>query len=245
MFLNILSFFHKKVLFINIWSGTPEMHCHVLPGIDDGPKNKIESLNLLEKYAQLGCKRIIATPHTMNGIYNNTIHSIKKAFESVPNIPEIKLTYSSEYMLDDNFNNLLEEDLIIPLKDKYILIEMSYMRPPENLYELIYKLKSKGYMPILAHPERYKYYHDKYHIYSELKRKGCLLQLNALALTPHYGNSCQRVAFKLLKEGLYDFIGVDAHKIDHLEKIETMKLSKQYKNRLTDICSKTTKVFSS
>lgn len=240
----MLGLFNKKVLFIDIWSGTPEMHCHVLPGIDDGAKNPTDSTDLLKKYAQLGCNRVIATPHTMNGIYNNTIHSIKKAYESVPNIPEIELTYSSEYMLDDNFIKLLEEELIIPLKDKFVLIEISYFQPPENLYDMIFKLVSKGYRPILAHPERYAYYHHKYHIYSKLKEKGCLLQLNALSLTPYYGDSCQKIAFKLLQEGHYDFVGVDAHRMDHLKKLEAIKVPEKYQKKLTELCFNTKKVFS-
>ncbi len=235
--------FKKKILFKDIWSGTPEMHCHVLPGIDDGAKNVNLSEQLLQKYASLGCTKIIATPHTMGGIYNNTPESIKTAFESIVDTSGITLSYSSEYMLDDNFEKLLKEKKLIPLFDKFLLVEMSFFQPPENLYEQLFKIGSQSFIPIMAHPERYAYYHGKYETYIELKKKGCLLQLNALSLTKHYGDFVQKTAFKLLEDGLYDFIGTDTHRIDHLEKIEAMLVPEKYKSELQRICYKTKNVF--
>lgn len=235
--------FKRKILFKEIWSGTPEMHCHILPGIDDGAKNVTLSEQLLQKYASLGCTKIIATPHTMGGIYNNTPESIKNAYKSVNNTFGISLSYSSEYMLDDNFERLLKEENLISLPNNLLLVEMSFFQPPENLYEQLFKIGSKSYIPIMAHPERYAYYHGRYETYSELKKKGCLLQLNALSLTKHYGESVQKVAFKLLEDELYDFIGLDTHRMDHLEKIETMTIPEKYKIELERICAKTKGTF--
>ena len=228
--------FNNKISFLEIWSGTPEMHCHVLPGIDDGAKTPDQSMELLKKYATLGCTKIIATPHTMAGIYDNTPEIIKSAYESISDKQDIALSYSSEYMLDENFSKLLEEDNIIPLYDKYVLVEMSFFQPPENLFEIIYKIGTLGYIPVMAHPERYAYYHKRFDIYQEFKQKGCLLQLNALSLTPHYGEGVQKIAFKLLSENLYDYIGTDTHRIDHLEKVESFKIPKKYQENLQAIC---------
>jgi len=235
--------FKKKILFKDIWSGTPEMHCHVLPGIDDGAKNIQISEQLIEKYASLGCTKIIATPHTMGGIYNNTPESIKDAFKSINNTFGVTLSYSSEYMIDDNFEKLLKEEKLIPLLNKFLLVEMSFFQPPENLYEQLFQIGSKSFIPIIAHPERYSYYHGSYNTYDELKKRGCLLQLNALSLTKHYGDSIQKIAFKLLEDGLYDFIGTDTHRIDHLEKIETMVIPEKYKIELQTLCDKTKDAF--
>ncbi|WP_299764720.1 CpsB/CapC family capsule biosynthesis tyrosine phosphatase [uncultured Dokdonia sp.] len=236
----MLQFFKKKTSFIDIWSGTPEMHCHVLPGIDDGAKDKDMSLIIIEKYKDLGCPNIIATPHTMHGIYDNTPSIIKSAYDSIKEeINDIKLSYSSEYMIDDNFDALLDSKNIIPLHGNYVLIEMSYFQPPENIKEIIFKIGTQGYIPILAHPERYAYYHNKPEIFQDFKSRGCLLQLNALSLSEHYGESCQKIAFKLLKEGAYDFIGIDTHKIEHLNKIERMKLGSAYVSSLKTVCENT------
>lgn len=236
--------FNKKTSFIDIWSGTPEMHCHVLAGIDDGAKTIAQSEELLAKYKSLGCSKVIATPHTMGGIYDNTPKTISQAYESITDTKGIALTYSSEYMLDEVFADYLERKALIPLKDNYVLVEMSFFQPPENLFEQIFKIGTQGYIPVMAHPERYAYYHKRPEIFKEFKKKGCLLQLNALSLSPHYGDAVQKTAHTLLNEGLYDFIGLDTHRIDHLNKIEQMKITDKYSSQLTAVCNKTKGVFS-
>ena len=116
--------------------------------------------------------------------------------------------------------------MLLPLKKNYVLIELSYFQPPINLMETIFKITSKGYVPILAHPERYAFYHKKPAVFKELKAKGCLLQINALSLSTHYGTAVQKKAFQLLEEGMYDYIGTDTHRLEHLEKLAEIKLSK-------------------
>lgn len=235
--------FTKKISFIDIWKGTPEIHCHVLPGIDDGAKTILESEQLLAKYNSLGCTRVIATPHTMGGIYNNTPQSIENAFKEVSNTQNIALSYASEYMLDELFESYLNKKELLPLKGTYLLVEMSFFQPPENLYEQLFRIGTRGYIPIMAHPERYAYYHDRFDVYKEFKRKGCLLQLNALSLSAHYGQNVQKTAFKLLEAGLYDFIGLDTHRLGHLEKIEHLKIPSKYEPLIKAICNKTKGVF--
>ncbi|MEP0266465.1 CpsB/CapC family capsule biosynthesis tyrosine phosphatase [Dokdonia sp.] len=232
-------------MFIDIWRGTPEMHCHILPGIDDGSKDISTSLTLIDKYISLGCSRIIATPHTMHGIYDNTPTTIESSYNSIKNqIPtDVKVSFSSEYMIDDNFDKLLEAKEILPLHKTYVLIEMSYFQPPENIKEQIFKIGTLGYIPVLAHPERYAYYNNKLDVFQDFKSRGCLLQLNALSLSEHYGESCQKAALKLLKDGMYDFIGIDTHRIDHLIKIERMKIENTYIESLKKVCENTSTVF--
>lgn len=240
----MLQFLKKKTSFIDIWSGTPEIHCHVLPGIDDGAKDVEDSLRLLEKYTSLGCNRIVATPHTMSGIYDNTPSTIENSYDLIKNqVDGLQLSFSSEYMIDENFSALLENNSILPLHENYVLIEMSYFQPPENIKEIIFKIGTLGYIPILAHPERYAYYHNKPAIFQDFKSRGCLLQLNALSLSEHYGSACQKIALKLLKEGLYDFIGIDTHRIEHLNKIEGLKIGNAYVSPLKAICEKTKTLF--
>lgn len=241
----MLHFFKKKTSFIDIWSGTPEMHSHVLPGIDDGSKDIKTSQVLIEKYKELGCPHIIATPHTMHGIYDNTPNSIETSYTSIKDkVSGIKLSYSSEYMIDENFGHLLDTRSILPVHGTYILIEMSYFQPPENIKEIIFKIGTLGYIPILAHPERYSYYHNKPEVFKDFKSRGCLLQLNALSLSNHYGKYCQKTAVKLLEESSYDFIGIDTHKIEHLNKIETMNISTSQVRLLEKVCYNTASIFS-
>lgn len=235
--------FSRKTDFLPIWKGTPEIHCHVLPGIDDGSKNAETSHKLLEKYKQLGCHKIVATPHTMSGIYDNTPETIRTAYTSIEVPQGISLSYASEYMIDENFDRLVEEDTLLVLKDSFILVEMSFFQPPENLKEVLYKVCSKGFTPVIAHPERYAYYHQSLSVFEEFTRMGCMLQLNALSLSSHYGEAVQKVAFEMLRNNTYDFIGLDTHRIGHLNKIEVMKIPKKLELQLKTICDNTKKMF--
>jgi protein-tyrosine phosphatase len=94
---------------------------------------------------------------------------------------------------------------------------MSYFSAPINLYDVLFQLQLKGYKPVLAHPERYHFYHTDFKSYYKLKQAGCLFQLNLLSLTDHYGKSVQKTAKKILNEKLYDFVGTDTHHQNHLE----------------------------
>ena len=106
---------------------------------------------------------------------------------------------------------------------------MSYFSPPINLYDILFQLQLKGYKPVLAHPERYNAYHTKYNEFQKLKRAGCLFKLNLLSLTKHYGLGVQKTAEKLLKDNLYDFVGTDAHHLNHLALLQKTGTKKNLK----------------
>ncbi len=233
----MIQFWKPKVFVLDSMEDMPDIHCHVLPGIDDGAANSEQSIALLKKYRDLGFKKIIATPHTMGEVYPNTPDSIAQAYKSIEdNLGAISLSYSSEYMLDENFEKLLASDTLLPLKDNYLLVEMSYFQPPIHLDQLIFKITASGYIPVIAHPERYAFYHKSLSVFDELKRKGCMLQLNALSLSKHYGSSVQKTAFELLGKGTYDFIGTDTHKLSHLEQLSGLQISKKQLPALQLLC---------
>ena len=217
MFFN---FRRKPPLSALIPQGYIDMHCHVLPGIDDGAKNLNESLGVLEGMKDLGFEGVIATPHTMGGVWPNTPQTIESSFNQV-NTANNKaihdLRYSSEYLIDDDFINLMEQGQLMPLKDDLLLVELSYFQPPPNLFEVLFELTNKGYQPVLAHPERYRFYFDSTKTFYKLKSVGCLFQLNLMSLVGHYGDDVAAMADKLLKLGLYDFSGSDIHGTRHFE----------------------------
>ena len=103
----------------------------------------------------------------MGPAYLNDDESIGDSFqvllEAINSGPlkKIPINPSAEYMMDDNFSKLLDQNNIFPLKEKYVLVEMSYFQPPINLEEIIFNIKMKGFTPIIAHPERYSFYHNK------------------------------------------------------------------------------------
>ena len=230
-------FFKKKNIPLNQFfpKGFVDIHSHLLPGIDDGAKNLQSSIELIQKMSSYGIKNFITTPHVLGDVYPNSSKTIKEKLLEVQNelkrqnISDVTISAAAEYMMDEQFVKLLEKDDILTLKDNYVLVEMSYFSAPFNLYEIIFEIQLKGYKPVLAHPERYNFYHTNFENYYKLKKAGCLFQLNLLSLTPQYGNNVQKISSKLLNEGLYDFVGTDTHHSKHLEllkKIGNEKIKK-------------------
>ncbi|MDR6301825.1 tyrosine-protein phosphatase [Mesonia maritima] len=224
-------FFPTKIALSEVINGMVDIHNHLLPGIDDGAQNEDETLKMLNSYANLGIKKIVTSPHVMEGNYPNSVHTIQQKLEQVQKLieekkAEVKVEGSgAEYMLEENFRTLLKKKEICTIAKKYVLVEMSYFQAPLNLEEIIFEIEHTGYIPILAHPERYNFYKDEKD-YAKLLELGCKFQLNLLSLSRHYGEHVQKKAFSLLKKGSYTFLGTDAHHEKHLEKIATIKVKK-------------------
>ena len=237
-------FFKKKIPLTDFFTDDfVDIHSHLLPGIDDGAKDMDTSIALLLKMASYGIKNFITTPHVLGSVYPNSSEVIKQKLAAVKKelekreIKGISIQAAAEYMLDGEFSALLDQKDILVLKDNYILVEMSYFSAPINLYELLFKIQLKGYKPVLAHPERYNFYHTDFKNYYKLKQAGCLFQLNLLSLTDQYGKGVQKTSEKLLKENLYDFVGTDTHHQNHLEllpKIGTKKTLEKIKHLLNN-----------
>lgn len=198
-----------------------DIHSHVLPGIDDGAKKIEDSKFLLESMIKLGFSKVITTPHTMKNVWDNTNSTIKKAFQEVqeklPNLSnQVAIHAASEYFLDENLIQLVQQEKLLTLKDNIILVEISYLNPPIQLYEILFELQLKGYQLVLAHPERYTYFHSNRKEYAKLKKAGCLFQLNLLSTIGYYGKDVAASADFLLKENLYNFVGSDIHNKNHI-----------------------------
>jgi protein-tyrosine phosphatase len=118
--------------------------------------------------------------------------------------------------MDDSFLNKMEKGPLLCLKNKYVLVEMSYLNPPVQLYDILFELQLNGYTPVLAHPERYLFYHKNPNEYNKLKKAGCLFQLNLLATVGYYGSEITQIAENLLQKELYDFVGSDIHHEKHI-----------------------------
>ena len=231
-------FFKKKQIPLNHFfpEGFVDIHSHLLPGIDDGAKDIDQSLALILEMRSNGIKNFIITPHVLGDVYPNSsttiktkLKEVKQALES-KGINDVSLKAAAEYMLDEQFTELLEKDDILTLKDNFVLVEMSYFNAPFNIYDLLFEIQLKGYKPILAHPERYNFYHHDINHYHKLKKAGCLFQLNLLSLTEHYGKGVQKTSEKLLKENLYDFVGTDVHHQNHLAMLKKIGTKKNLKD---------------
>lgn len=225
----------KPVLKELIPTGYIDIHSHVLPGIDDGADTVSTSATLLQSMQDLGMQQIIATPHTLPNVWENTSETILESYthlqkEAAAITKGVQLRASSEYFLDAHFmETTLAQDDILPLKGKKVLVELSYMNPPINLKEILFAIQVKGYDPVLAHPERYLYYHNDFDKYEELKNAGCSFQLNLLSTVGHYGGPVAAVADELLKSGLIDYTGSDIHHKHHIKSFDKKLVIKSIK----------------
>ncbi|MBX9782814.1 MAG: histidinol phosphatase [Chitinophagaceae bacterium] len=213
----------KTPLFTGNYSGLhTDMHSHLLPGIDDGSPDLDTSVQLIKGMMELGYKKFITTPHVYPDLYANTPETIKAAHSSlVQRLKEeqmdVEVKAAAEYFIDDIFPERLEKgEQLLTIHNNRVLVEISFLTPPQDLKETIFKVIMAGYQPIIAHPERYSFYHYKKDIYHRFKDQGCLLQINLLSLLGYYGKAVQENARLIVSEQLVDFIGTDLHHARHL-----------------------------
>ena len=228
--MSLFSLFRKNKLTAEINPFRVDLHSHLLPGIDDGVRTVKDSIRLIKQFKLLGYSKLITTPHIINDFYPNNreiitekLHSIQKIIKE-ENI-EIELEAAAEYYVDMNFLELIEEGQLLTFNKHYVLFETSYTDKPIILEIVITQLIKKGYIPVLAHPERYIYLHNNMELYKHLKAKGVLFQVNAKSLFNKSSNIA-KVAKKLIELGLVDFIGSDAHRMRDINRLEVFLQSK-------------------
>lgn len=229
-------FFSKKKSFLKdlIPDNFIDIHSHLIPGIDDGVKTSQEAIKVINELEKIGFKQFITTPHIIHNVWNNTHQIIKEGEKDlnrylVENSNKNRVKASAEYMMDTYFMELLQNEKLIPLKDFYILVEMSYLNPPLQLFDIIFDIQVAGYKPILAHPERYLFYHNNFEAYHKLKKAGCLFQLNLLSVTGYYGENVAKTAQKLLLHTMIDFVGSDVHHLNHVQNFQNRLIIKEEK----------------
>jgi len=210
-----------------------DMHSHLVPGIDDGAKTMEDSLQLVGQLAAMGYKTIVTTPHTMIDFYPNTTQTIQNGLEmlqaavAAAGIP-VTLRAASEYYIDEHFIKLIDTEPLLTIHANEVLVEFSMLLEPPMLHDVLYRMQQAGYRPIIAHPERYQFFHSNHNKYAELKDRGCLLQLNMLSVCGYYGRHIRAAALQLLENRLYDYCGSDMHHIKHAAALQAMAGTKDY-----------------
>ncbi|WP_035647868.1 tyrosine-protein phosphatase [Flavobacterium sp. ASV13] len=218
----MLSFLKSKPYLKDLLAGNyVDIHSHLLPGIDDGAKTIADTSKLAKSFQEMGVVQFITTPHISHYIWNNSPETIITKHQETQILLEaenIKIPFqaAAEYFMDDWFETHFQNEKLLTLKDNYVLVEMSYMNAPVQLYKILFDLQVAGYIPVLAHPERYLFYHKNFNEYDKLKKAGCLFQLNLLATVGYYGGEIAKIADELLKKGMYDFVGTDVHHNNHI-----------------------------
>lgn len=232
-------FAHKKPL-SDLFRGYVDYHCHILPGVDDGVQTFEDSARILSIYSELGVEKVFLTPHVMEDVPNRP-EDLQKRFSELKeylktegvSAPELEL--AAENMMDSLFMQRLasKEVLPLPLRGKSLLVETSYYNPPLNMHDILFQVKSNGFFPVLAHPERYMYMDSK--DYDSLKNSDIRFQLNLSSLSGFYGELAQRKAENMLKKGYYDYVGTDLHRLSMLESYRKVKLPGGIWNLLSDL----------
>ena len=199
-----------------------DLHSHFIPGIDDGAKSMEESIAMLREFWAWGYKKVITTPHVMSDAYRNTpeiilegLSKLRVALKSA-NIP-IEIDAAAEYYLDYDFEKLIEEKKLLTFGKSYVLFELAFINPPDSLMSVVFKLITNGYKPVLAHPERYSFWHHNFSKYEELIEKGVLFQLNINSLTGHYSPQVKNFAERMIEQNMISFLGSDCHHNGHVE----------------------------
>ena len=217
-----------------------DFHNHIIPGIDDGATNTDISIILIKGLQELGFNQFIHTPHIIADTHPNTPETISQAFQTLnqalqSNNLNVPNAFAAEYMLDDIFHQKLRnKEPLLKLKDDKILVEFSYIQRPDHVEHMSFDMQIAGYEPILAHPERYIYYHRNASThYSHLKDLGFEFQLNLLSLTPYYGKEVQKISNYLLQEGYYDFACTDIHHERHLAALQDFFNKESLENLFT------------
>jgi tyrosine-protein phosphatase YwqE len=202
-----------------------DMHSHIIPGIDDGAPNVEAALAMARKYVELGFKKVIATPHVMADFYRNTPDSIRAGLAILEdalqqNQIDLEVEAAAEYYFDETFINKLEKKQVLGFSDNYLLFELSYINQPPNLLDVLFRIQDAGFYPVLAHPERYPYYHGSIENYLQIKEYGCFLQLNTISLTGYYGKGVKSAAESLVDHHCISFLGSDMHHMRHAKALK-------------------------
>lgn len=227
-----------------------DIHCHILPGVDDGAKDADKSLAMLKSLADKGVEKVVLTPHVSSGSYPNETEMLKLEFERLKSVMDedlkgrLRLYLAAEYMIDENF-----EDIVGPLcyPDRSILVEMSYSSRSVNLLETVFNLVQNDYEPILAHPERYEFYfggREPYNV-AELEKlidMGCRFQMNIMSLTGAYGPASMSNLLYFLEHGWYSFIATDLHSLNQLELLNGFKLTDRQFEMVRELASNNEKL---
>jgi tyrosine-protein phosphatase YwqE len=202
-----------------------DMHSHLIPGIDDGAPDMTTVITILELMSNLGFKTVITTPHIMNDLYRNTSAIIQeeeaKVKEAIQKAGiQIEFKAAAEYLLDEGFGRLVERKELLTVSDNYILVELPYFNPPANLKEIIFDVQLAGYKIILAHPERYTYWHGNFGHYEDLHARGLHFQLNIISTSGYYSANTRKLSERLIDAGMIDFLGTDIHNLHYFNMVE-------------------------
>lgn len=197
-----------------------DLHCHLLPGIDDGAPDLATSLAMARIAVADGIQVIACTPHIYAGMYDNNGPAIRRAVAELQarlgdaGIP-LRLTLGADTHIAPDLVDGLRAGRIPTLHDsRYFLLEPPHHVAPPRLAETVFDLLAAGYVPVITHPERLSWIEDRYPVFIDLARRGAWLQVTAGSLTGRFGEAARYWGERLLDEGWVHILATDSHGVE-------------------------------
>lgn len=197
-----------------------DIHCHLLPRVDDGAKSEEESYICLRTMKEAGFQNVVLTPHYQFPRFPNKESDILDRYDTFKidmasktatgDIPDL-VGIAGEYRVDSGFDERIKSDEFLRVADRFILAEFSLHQQVLGLEEKIYELQNNNHDVIIAHPERYPYFSAQSRRLETLKNMGVYFQVNILSLLGFYGDVERRKGFELIDNGWVEFLGTDLH----------------------------------
>lgn len=196
-----------------------DIHCHILPGIDDGSKTLEQSLNMAQLAVEDGITTLFATPHHLNGVYRNAaddvrghVHRLQAALDGAG--IELRLLPGSEHHLVPELPDALASGTALTMGDlgQAVLVELPVHTIPMGSEDLLDQIRAQGLTPIIAHPERNTELRRHPELLAGWISMGCLAQVTAMSCTGQFGEPVQAAARHMVTHGMIHFIASDAHR---------------------------------
>ncbi|MBN2017874.1 MAG: hypothetical protein JW794_07100 [Candidatus Cloacimonetes bacterium] len=193
-----------------------DIHTHVLPGIDDGAQNLDDTLEILEALQAQGVTELVATPHIITGVYNNSRTIIDQKISVVKQLikdKEFKINIHSGAEL------YLEPDIVQKVKDQkltlaasnYVLIETALQQFPDNFEDILFNFQQEGFRPIIAHAERFNPFMENFDYLLQIVNRDIYVQMNSGSILGVYGNAVRDLALAMLHKGCVHVVASDVH----------------------------------
>jgi protein-tyrosine phosphatase len=192
-----------------------DIHHHCLPGVDDGPRDLKEAVDLCRLAAEDGIETIVATPHVLRGRWQNTsraaleqkLAELQDAIGASP-----RLILGSEYFFAHDMNDVLGNGAIVPLADsRYVLVELASHAVPPLLEQPLYQARLGGWTTVIAHPERNLVFQSKPELLASLVANGTKTQITAGSLLGDFGPEARQCAWEWIQREMVHFVASDAH----------------------------------
>jgi protein-tyrosine phosphatase len=196
-----------------------DLHSHILPGVDDGAQSIDDALAIARMAVADGIHVMACTPHFMPGLYDNQANDIRGRVQQLNQVLieqdiDLALVVGGDAHIRPDFLDALRRGDILTLHDsRYVLFEPPHVTAPQRLEELLFNVQMGGYVPILTHPERFKWIEQNYAMFENLARNGIWMQITAGSLTGRFGKRSKYWAERMLAEGLVKILATDTHNV--------------------------------